>query len=580
VLKLKVTSFFLAASLLASGPLGSFEPAASAFALVVPPVQVTFAPGAVPTDFLLETFSPDGTKHRVRDMDGRRSWAGSSEASGRIRLTPGVDNYAGPVQVVVDGKVVNRYNPLLPGSSELLIEKILVSRMPDGTALRVHYTDFSLERIGNMSFPYKVMTIASKAYQLITGEMGYSDASKSREGIDIYLGESGEKGVSAFGGFTREDFKRAPLFMLKRDAQTGAKTPAVLIPIDYGRFLSLWERINSVPYGNTSRGEARAARGTHDHDSDLAGSIMHEMTHAVLHSYHENLGSTEHCIRNGDWYTEGLARFYETKIGSDAGFASEGFRKRVGDKIQFSRGGANYFLRYPDESFFGLRYENALFWLYFEKQFGAARIVALARELRHLPFESDTRRYETALEKVTGVPFDDMLTEYFNWIYRAGYREHTESRRLLRVARTTSVWEDNSFRLKNGSRLLGERRPKLDQDWVSKWGAARANDTHESVAGDWTPEADIKPLAFDVQEIRIDGMEAPKKLLIRSTQGSSKLRATLYAGHPGGIEMVRWPSGHAMELDLSLLPQGVRTLGIVLVNLDQTQSASYEITLE
>ncbi|MFT5206354.1 MAG: hypothetical protein ACI9CF_000089 [Candidatus Omnitrophota bacterium] len=514
-----------------------------------------------------------GRKHPVTDLRGKAQWEIEATQAGQaFQILPGPNNYAGPLQILVNGKVVDRFSTLIPGSKNLLMEKILTGRAADGAQFKVHYTDFALEKIHDLTYPERVLTSMKSAYKILKQELKVEEwPARSPKAFDVYLGDATNEGLYPFGGFDYTDFKRAPLFVIKKNEETGQKTPAILMPIDYKNFLVFWNKINNVPHD-----------GNYDVDTYLDSSIIHEMTHAFMHVINENLGSTEHQIRNGDWYTEGVARYFETKIGSDPGFASMGFRKKVDDRIQFSRGGANYYLRYPDESFFGLRYENSLFWLYFEHAYGVEKIFDVSQELAKVPFDAAYSDYQNALQKSTGVAFDQMLNNYFNWIYTKGYKAYSAGANLLEVAKTMTVWSNNTFYTYSKHGTLLRKSHELDIDWIAHWGDDKPDDFGSYVAGDWTPKADINPLAFDVHEILVSkDLGSPTHLVIHNQGESKHLWVTLYLEINGKTEVMNYRLGEKGAVDLQAQSyERLTKVGIVLANLDPTNIAEYKIEIK
>lgn len=524
----------------------------------------------------LQSMDPQGNLHKVHDLHGQGQWSLETLRDGRtFQIVPSPASYAGPLQVKVDGRIVSRYGEMIPSSKDLVLEKVLSARAANGTLLKVHFTDFTLEKSGDRTYPHRVLTHMQKAYDVLTRDMKLGQNPDARpKVIEAYIGDTEAGGLLPFGGFELADFRRAPLFMIRTDAATGERTPALLLPANYKKFLEFWNRINRVP--------ANAAGNTYTDDQYLATSVMHEMTHAVVHGFNENLGSTEHEERGGDWYTEGLARYFECKAGSDAGFASEGFRKIVDGRVQFSRGGANYYLRYPDESFFTMRYENALFWMYFDKRFGSDAIVQVSRDLKMLAHGAEQADFARVLADVTGEPFADLLNGYFNWVYRGDYGAHIEGAKLQPAAVTRSVWSAGQFYIYNSKGALKQFTPVLKTDWVSSWGSASADKTTESVAGDWTHDADIQPLAFDAHQILMSaGLAQERSVRITNTGTSDRLRATVYIESRSGIrtETLEMRAGQTGRTALGA-HERVTRVGAVLANLDMTQPAAYQITIE
>lgn len=547
--------------------------------LVAAPFTVDLAPSqALPPGSRIEVQSldPKGNWHPVRDLHGQGQWSIEALSNGRmLQIAPSPSSYAGPLQVKVDGQVVSRYGELVPSSSDLVLEKVLTARASDGTALKVHFTDFTLEKSEDRTYPHRILTHMTQAYEALNRELklGQNPTARSRS-IEAYIGDAEPGGILPFGGFGLADFKRAPLFMIRTDEVTGVKTPVLLLPANYKKFLNFWNQINRVPRNPAGR--------TYTEDQYLATSVMHEMTHAVIHGFNENLGSTEHEARGGDWYTEGLARYFECKAGSDAGFASEGFRKIADGQVQFSRGGANYYLRYPDENFFSLRYENSLFWMYFEKSFGADGIVRISRELKDLGYAAAAADYARVLSEAAGKPFEDLLNDYFNWVYRGDYRKYTEGARLLGVAAAQSIWSNGQFYTYWADGGLAESGPALQNDWVASWGSAAATRTTDNVAGDWTREADIRPLAFDAHRIVLSaGPTETRTVVVRNTGASQNLRATVYLESRTGIrtESVAIAAGASGRFSTEA-HERVTRVGVMLANLDLDLPAAYQITIE
>jgi len=462
------------------------------------------------------------------------------------------------------------FKPLPPTAQNLTTEKILSARMADGMVLKVHYIDFALKSTHDPDYPRRVFGHMKMAYTVLKKQLKSDRSSLPLpRSIDLYLGDRNITGVLPYEGLPSKDFTHAPLFVIRTDPQTGEKTPAILMPANYSRFLKFWNQINHVPYGVWYRD-----------DQYLANSVIHEMTHAFIHMFNENLGSTEHQMHKGDWYTEGLARYFESKIGSDASFASEGFQKRIGDTIQFSRGGANYYLRYPEETFFNLRYENALFWLYFEKRFGRDAIVNLSRSLKTVPFDATHAMYRDTIENVIEGPFSEMLDDYFNWVYKGGYKKYKEGKRLLPVARTKTLWSKGLFYLRSRAGHSFKEIPILDTDWVASWGENQAKGIQDHIAGDWTEKADIPALAFDVHEISVKRGETPKRIILQHHGNSAELKATVYLTAGGQRKVLQYTLAHDGRVEILTTPgESLTHIGLVLSNLDLTESSEYEIQI-
>ena len=411
----------------------------------------------------------------------------------------------------------------------------------EGVRFKVHPQASFVPFKGQQAYARKVLHYSKKAYSVLKHELSLDEFSEELpKTIDIYLNLRSSSLSPSVGSSGWVPSQGSPSFTVYQDASSGETRPVIFMPADYKSFLQFWKKVNPVPH-----------RIHYPEDAYLANSIIHELTHVFTHVLNENLGSTEKHIHTGDWYTEGLARYFETKMESDASFASEGFREITGDTLRFSRGGANYYLRYPDESFFGLRYENALFWLYFEKRFGSPMIVRLSRQLGDTSFEATPQDYMRVLEKTTGIPFREMLHDYFTWIYEERYKTYHEGRHLLSVAKTSHAYSGKSLEI--------------------------STDTQ-----DWTPQADIQPLAFDVHEISFNEKNTgPMTLMIRHLGVSKQLKVTLFLKSEDGlIEEKTYTRSQGGVIQYTFdLTEKLSKIGLVLSNLDSHQVSHYEISI-
>ncbi len=422
-----------------------------------------------------------------------------------------------------------------PHETESAVYETLWTDMPDGVRLKVHFQKkFNEEKNADDLDPAEVLAVMEDAYALLTGELGYGDWSRGYvDQVELYLTDPDNEEELAGNAFQSSALGLSPRFMMLEYQNRPERSPVIFLPKDYKAFLRRWRRVNG-------HGDAM----TLDDKRALAGSIMHEMTHAVLFGYHENLGSTVGGHAHGDWYTEGLARYYETKVGSLLGFTDEGFRRVLGDRMQFSRGGANYYLRYHDEAMFSLRYENALFWLYFEKSFGHEKIVDLTRALGHVTYEGDPRQYVQVLQSVTGYPFYRILVDYHNWIYREAYRSYTEGEALISPTTIVSVWDAE------------ESKP-------------------------WREESldDVQPHSFQIHEILLESGKAPELIRLRSVGFSQHVCAYVYLISNDKTTVREYHATVDEEIEIAGLDRGVEAIDIVFSNLDDRHAFRYEIEI-
>lgn len=543
----------------------------------VKPIQISI-PAINPDEFLnekidirIESIDPTGRKYNVQDNAGVGQWSMEwSALQNGLQIQPSTSSYAGPVQVLINNKIVDRYSRLIPGSRELILEKILSTKLVNGVELNVHYTDFSLEKIEDKTYPFRVLQHMRRSYDILKRELAL-DENHPTQKIDIYLGDTDDAGLYPFGGFEMNDFKRAPLFVIRNVLNSDRKDPAILLPMDYEKFLHFWNEINQVP-----------SDVSYSVDDYLASSIIHEMTHALIHDINENLGSTEHEIRNGDWFTEGIARYFETKVNSDPGFASMGFRERTAEKLRFSRGGANYFLRYPDESFFNQRYESALFWMFMEKNYGSQVMQEMSHKLDDFPYDATIDMYMDVFESITKKDFTETLHEFHDWVYLKEYKKYKEGKHLEEVAMTKSLWADGYFNIltKNGEVVSRERN--LNTDWISYWSTFKSSNGSDYVAGDLTQTADLNPLTADYHEIMVQkDMTQPLSVTVFNGGKSSEMRISFYIETKNGMEKIEHTIGKNGRAIVQSFPLYEMTkIGLVISNLDPQNTTTYSIEVK
>ncbi len=533
--------------------------------------------------------SRDGTKTALCDRDGKDSWTVQLGGGGRglLSILPAVDSFAGRLVVTAGGKTI------FPVRGETAtLEKLYEYRFDDGARVRVHFTDQALAENGErVSFAREVLDAAVQAYQTITefqgfSTKGYSFASPDKTyaydpdaTIDVYLGGPSDDGL--FRARSRDlSFKDAPCF----DTLAGGGNrydAVILVPANYREFIKSWERINP------------SSLGTRNAEVDLRGTLMHEMLHVILFYYNRNLShgdqhshGSEAPRRKIDWYVEGLARYFETFAGARHDFYSQGFKQTLPDKIRFSRGGSNYFMRYPDQAFTDLRYENALFWRFIDHRYGMPVIERLSRDFRGGTHDD----FKAALEKATGVSFDELLKRFALSILTRDFGLKDDARYLKEIARTRMVFRGGALRLVDGfgaERSLGRR---ASVDWIGSWDDAAARLGEPPAGGDNTEKSDVSPWATDFVEIGFDGREKLPWMGIWHRQGGSPLIVQMVVETRAGstirreLEPVR--VGAAAGLSLSELaasnglgPADISRVFFLVTNTDSAAVSDYEIAV-
>ncbi len=543
----------------------------------------------------------DGRKEFLKDRMGNASWEVTLNANQEavLSILPAANNFSGRITMKGNGKIFYVPTPYLAESFGKVLEKVYEYRFDDGARIKVYFTDQFLEESGESdTFVKEVLDAAVSAYQTITqfqgfNTPGFSFASPDKRyvtspdrTVHIYLGDSKETNRFPYHGFNALAFKDAPCFETVRLSETAFRS-VILLPVNYKEFIRNWEKLNPSPLG------------TRNANVDLRGTLIHEMLHVILFHYNKNLnketdqdkkseaagGINPAGQKKVDWYVEGLARYFETFAGARHDFYSQGFRQTLPDKIRFSRGGSNYFMRYPDQAFTNLRYENALFWRFIDHRFGMAAIERLSRDFRG----SAESHFHSALEKTTGVSFNELLKEYAVSILLKDFGLKDDSDYLKDVARTRLLYQNSGLYLLDGfgaKKLLG---PTCRTDWIGAWGDERAKFGDPPVAGDNTDESDVSGWATDFYQIDIaPGTVSLPRLGIEHKQGGLPLAVQVLIVSKGGSilkrQMEAIPPSRTAWLELnaeikkdSLAAKDIEKIYVLITNTDPKVPAEYEI---
>ncbi len=545
----------------------------------------------------------NGQKQFLRDRQGKALWELllDSRGQGLMRVSVDEKSFTGKLVILANGKEL--YEPVTDSSQPAgrWTEKIYEYRFNDGARLKVHYTDQGLETFDAApDLASQVLDAAVMAYQTITefegfNTLGYSFASPNKKyaydpdkTIDIYLGQpTGENGYEGLGARNRM-FRDAPCFDTIQLSDTQYQA-VILLPANYREFIKNWEKINPSSLGK---------RNIH---VDLRGTLIHEMLHVVLFYYNKNLNKSSHehapglseantfenTARDLDWYVEGLARYFETFAGARHDFYSQGFKQTFADKIRFSRGGSNYFMRYPDQTFVGLRYENAIFWRFMDYRYGMGAIEMLSRN-----FRKEGANFKEALEQVTGQPFNELLQKFSLAVLLKDFGLKEDEMYLNEIAKTQLRYRQGAFYLLDGrghEKFLGKR---CATDWIGAWEGMSAVFGNPSVAGDNTEESDVSSWATDFYEIKLDVAvpELPQLKLSHHGMGSplylqvacfSKGGSMIHAAVPGVA------SQHSYVLDLKALisqnaleARDIDKIYLLVTNSDARRTAPYDLEIQ
>lgn len=273
----------------------------------------------------------------------------------------------------------------------------LQARLEDGVVLKVHIQ----EDLGEEGFAYaqQVLQAACTAYKEIVfkqgfNRAGYSFAHSTRDfaydsdrAIDIYI----------------EDIE-TPYTSMQPQVSSEYKAE-IFVPADYQGYQERYKI---------------------DHPQlELKASLTHELLHIITYSYNRNMEATSHgkvSLTSGrwDWYTEGLARYFEKLAGYEKEFLSCGFRKKCDKKIMVYKGGVNYFLEYPDKPLNERKYDFALFWQYLHQNYGMDKIEEISFKFREIDPELCTNcEAMQIIARSLDIPLKNLLRNFSLYVYRS-----------------------------------------------------------------------------------------------------------------------------------------------------------------
>lgn len=468
-----------------------------------------------------------------------------------------------------------------------------VHRFKDGAAVRVHYDETVLAKNGeSVDFAREVLHAAVLAYETITRTEGFSTegytfaaadplyAYDPDRTIDIYLGDPSQTAPTI--GKKTFSFKDAPCFDTVH-VDGNAYQAMILLPANYREFIGNWEKINPSPLGPRSP------------SSDLRGTLVHEMLHVIVFYYNRNLnkddtgGETPEpgLRKHTDWYVEGLARYFETLVGARHDFFSQGFKQTLPDKIRFSRGGSNFFMRYPDQPFTELRYENALFWRFLHERYGMGMIERLSRELRG----ARPQDYRTELERATREPLNVLLGEFALAALVNDFGLAENASHLMEVAETRILYRNNNLYLRDGNdkeKFLGLQ---CETDWIGRWQDVRSSFGDLPIAGDSTEKSDVSAWATDFTRIDLGRTQGTlPELGVRHLDGASTIDVRIVIQRRGAAPVLRrhpgvrkgemtWFDFPGIAREEAIDRVDVTSLHVLITNTDPRYPSDYRLEL-
>ncbi|MCQ9208706.1 MAG: hypothetical protein NG712_04935, partial [Omnitrophica bacterium] len=274
--------------------------------------------------------------------------------------------------------------------------KPLQVRLEDGVILKVHLPE-GLKGIED-AYASQALEAASTAYREIVFNQGFNRVGYTFAQSDNLFAYDSDKTIDIYIANVKSPFAvLTPQGGLEYKAK-------IFIPADYRSY--------------------RKKYNIEHPELELKASFAHELLHIITFSYNRNMqggfhGKTSFTSHRWDWYTEGLARYFETLVGYKQEFFSAGFREQRGRIIQVYKAGANYFLNYPDEPLSQRKYDFALFWQYLHKNFGMEKIEEISVKFRQI--DPQTYSNQEAMQLVAqtlNVPLDNLLRNFSLYLYK------------------------------------------------------------------------------------------------------------------------------------------------------------------
>ncbi len=269
--------------------------------------------------------------------------------------------------------------------------------LQDGVTIAVHHrpNDLKICRPNPDRYVNIVLQYAVEAYNEIVYTQGFDTPGFTFANPDRDYCYDRDKTIDIYIG----DFSDAPCYDIVK-GKGPAYDAVILFPSNYQGYLTEWDAKDFS--------EQKIAE-------KIKGTLFHEMFHLISYSYNKNIGRwyTRHngvsLALGGDWYVEGLARYFETIACSYDNFFSKGFIKKEAGKIIRSQDGANYLIENPSESLKKARYDYSLFWAYLHKRYGMDKIEEISRRFRFITKRGLEREAPAIISAALKEEFEDVL---------------------------------------------------------------------------------------------------------------------------------------------------------------------------
>lgn len=429
------------------------------------------------------------------------------------------------------------------GSNIVTVEIAKTRSLQDGINIAVHYRPIELKPYHNDVDKYADMVLqyAVEAYNEIVYRQGFDTpgftfANPDKDycydedrTIDIYIAEGG-KNKRGLCGFSGADFLGAPCYdIIKGEGRD--YDAVILFPADYRGYLAS-SNLENIPQTEIAE--------------RMKATLFHEMFHLIIYSYNKNIEPWySRCeggsyYQGGDWYVEGLARYFETMAGSYGNFFSEGFVKKESGKIRISQEGANYLMKNPSESLKEARYDYSLFWAYLHKRYGMDKVEDISRRFRFISEEGMEREMPAIISAVLQENFEDVLTGFGVAMYFKYF----------------------SPDIKEG---LNDLRVMSLDDFL------------------YSPEKQLASWASNFITLNLDNKDMPAAISLKKTEEDGELRMTVFAGFEGG----KWLKLRRVTLDkpdiicemklTDMKRSGVKELILIITNTGPGSNMRYRV---
>jgi len=408
------------------------------------------------------------------------------------------------------------------------VEVSKIYTLEDGVNVTVHYRPAELGRyhINGDRYAAKIMRYAVNAYKKIVYKQGfdtsgftYANPDKaychdSDRTIDIIISESSD----------------APYFDVIKGEGTDYDA-IIQFPADYSGYLEKWGL-------KADDKQAVSLR--------MRASLYHEMLHVITYSYNKNIepwyekDSSSLSYQGGDWYVEGLARYFETFADSYVNFFSEGFLETEEGKVKVSQNGANYLMKHPSEPLREARYDYSLFWAYVHKRYGMERIEEISRRLRFVSRGDIKNQLPEIISSVLKEDFKNVMGSfavamYFKY-FNPDIKKHLNDLKVMSLEDVSS----------GGGKSIGS--------WSSNF------------------------ITLDLSDINM-----PDKIAVKKDMQSGELRMNIFArvkdgriAELEGITLDKTDTLCAMNL-AAMKSIGVKELILIITNADSEENMIYRV---